>query len=94
MGETNSLSNIMNGTAGNGSWMNRDSSGNNSSSSGNSDKGKGNDMDLTLTGCCLGSGFFGISANGGSLNIAKFSRFTHVKQHFRMENYENRTLGI
>ena len=49
---------------------------------------------IILTGRCLGSGFFGISANCGSLNIAKISRSTHVKQHFSMENYENRIWGF
>jgi len=32
----------------------------------------------------------GYSANCGSLNIAKKSRPANVKQHFSMENYENR----
>jgi len=52
------------------------------------------DLDDALPGCCFGSGFFENSANCGSLNIAKISRSTHVKQHFSMENYENRIWGF
>jgi len=42
-----------------------------------------------LSGCCFGLRDFGISANCGSLNIAKISRFTHLKQHFSLQNYKN-----
>ena len=42
----------------------------------------------------LCSRVFSVSANCGTLNIAKKSRSMRAKQHFSMENYENRTLGI
>jgi len=33
---------------------------------------------------------FRLYANCGSLNISKKTRSTHVKQHFSIQNYENR----
>ena len=37
---------------------------------------------------------FGLSPNLGTLNIAKNSRSTSVKQHFSIQNYENRIWGF
>jgi len=33
---------------------------------------------VAVAGCCFGFGFFGISTDCGSLNIAKFSRFNNA----------------